>query len=492
MQELTDDQLDGLFRKSAEEFTPPFDPLAWQDMQRRLDTHEKTRPAPVPLWEHLVRWGLPALLLMLLTGGGWYAYDKNQHRATTITPGTNRPVQPVTQPTRQARQSAVLPAINKRLLLAGDKLPNKLVTTDRNKPAPAVYGNAASRVPEAVNVGTEQRDQPRNRRRALAESELVAKRTETPVVTDNQLKNAIVPASRNLSEQQTAVNQPTIANQQAAVNELLADLRPDNVPAEYPRDDAQATPSTSFDRLATRPARWPANLPFVGREVVTPAQAITEPTQPVRQPATVERGFSVRFAVSPDLSAVGLRNFARPGTNVGLLAEYRLAPRWSVQAGVLRSTKVYRASSSAYELPHQYSYWKVKPESISGQCNMLDIPINLRYDVARMVDADGQVRGRWFVSGGATSYIMSREEYTYNYANPNDPGIRNTNKLVDSISRYGFSQLNLSVGYERTINRRLSWQVEPFLKMPLKGIGYYKVNLLSTGVFFSLRYKFNP
>ncbi|WP_418346595.1 hypothetical protein [Spirosoma montaniterrae] len=248
--------------------------------------------------------------------------------------------------------------------------------------------------------------------------------------------------------------------------------------------------TTSFENLTPKPARWPNALPFVGRPVVAPAQPATETEQPARRPVVSERGLSIRFVVSPDLSAVGLRNFERPGTNIGLMAEYRLATRWSVQAGVLRSTKVYRALPSDYQLPYNYKYWPVKPESISGQCDMLDIPINLRYDVIRRADADGQVRSRWFVSAGGTSYILNREEYTYNYANPDDPAIRNTNKLIDSTSRYGFSQLNLSVGYERTINRRLSWQVEPFLKMPLKGVGFYKVNLLSTGAFFSVRYKF--
>ena len=44
MSELTDDQLDGLFRKSAEEFDPPYDPAAWQDMKTRLDAHDQTMP----------------------------------------------------------------------------------------------------------------------------------------------------------------------------------------------------------------------------------------------------------------------------------------------------------------------------------------------------------------------------------------------------------------------------------------------------------------
>ena len=67
---------------------------------------------------------------------------------------------------------------------------------------------------------------------------------------------------------------------------------------------------------------------------------------------------------------------------------------------------------------------------------------------------------------------------------PSTPKERN-----EKTGLYGFSQLNLSVGYERALSRRLSWPVEPFAKVPLKGVGFFKINLLSAGAFFSLRYK---
>ena len=73
MSELTDDQLDGLFRKSAEEFKTPFDPAAWQDMKARLDADNHIAPAnEVSVVETILRWGLPAVLLLLLVG--WVGY----------------------------------------------------------------------------------------------------------------------------------------------------------------------------------------------------------------------------------------------------------------------------------------------------------------------------------------------------------------------------------------------------------------------------------
>ena len=41
MQELPDDRLDELFRKSSEEFEPEFNPKAWEAMRRKLDDEDK-------------------------------------------------------------------------------------------------------------------------------------------------------------------------------------------------------------------------------------------------------------------------------------------------------------------------------------------------------------------------------------------------------------------------------------------------------------------
>jgi len=45
--------------------------------------------------------------------------------------------------------------------------------------------------------------------------------------------------------------------------------------------------------------------------------------------------------------------------------------------------------------------------------------------------------------------------------------------------------LNLSGGYTRILNKNISLQAEPYLKIAMDGIGYGKVNLNSGGVLFS-------
>lgn len=198
-----------------------------------------------------------------------------------------------------------------------------------------------------------------------------------------------------------------------------------------------------------------------------------------------EKGLNIRFIFSPDISSIGIQNFTKPGTNFGILAEYQISRRWAVQAGVIQSQKFYKATADQYTTGWR---WTVMPTGIDGQCKMLDVPINLRYNLFLRPRGAGRAPARWFASSGVTTYVMKNERYDYVFANPNDPRIR-YRYWEGSTGQYRFSNLNLSVGYEQPIGRRLAWQVEPFVKMPLQGIGQFKVRLFSTGIFGSIRYR---
>ncbi|MGF7216998.1 hypothetical protein GGR92_003165 [Spirosoma lacussanchae] len=527
MQELTDDQLDGLFRKSAEEFDPPFDPAAWQAMRNQLDTHDRTTSGPVQLRERLIRWGLPLvlLLMLLLIGGSWYTSHKEFSRRTTpsqsglATTGNhphplNRRVwaplafDPLTSSEPEPATERPLARVkeNKKIIPLAAATSARIKTkalsngpSSTNKPLlePATIQPVDEAVPDRPSA-VSSKPEPLPGRPATERSTSGRYRSQTRQ-TRRRLTSPDKPLTSRTDHRSLALigltgsangfkpaRQPfRIANPDwtAPVADVSSAASRPVETVDQPRMTTSSPSSVKW--LAIRPGQWPDKLAFTTRPVTA------QPDTAARQQPTslsVPRGLSVRFMVSPDLSAVGLRNFARPGTNIGLALEYRLASRWSLQAGAVWSRKVYNARPTDYELPaHWYS--KVKPTGVSGECSMIDIPVNLRYDVISRTRSNGRPPSRWFVSGGVTSYILLNEDYTYNYATPSDPAIRYWSHTVDSTTRYGLSHLNLSVGYERALSRRLSWQIEPFMKVPLKSVGYFKINLLSTGAFLSLRYK---
>ena len=539
MSELTDDQLDGLFRKSAEEFDPAFDPAVWQEMNARLDAHDQTKPNGTATWKNLLRWGLPILLLLLFMVGGWYVYRPMEGVVTPALPPTaansgagvaridNRAQSVIKSRSKKEKgEESEASAESKRFLVPRSTESNTDATRqdvlgERKTSAPKNLADRVKMLPKAV-VGTDApvainsvqdkavtpKPVTELKRKAVEfVSVAPAIRKTAPFVT--HLASVIHPENRvTIPKRRPVTAHPALmtfpGDTYAARPMSSLPVQPVEVKSGVGVPDTQTagTESTTTEKNEDRavslpgltkltmiPAAWSRPALLIERPVAW--QAGEHDVRRLVSQAYSPRGLSVRFVVSPDLSAVGLKNFARPGTNVGLLLEYRLASRWSVQAGIMQSTKVYKASTTDYTLPDYVKTWIVQPEGVDGRCRMFDIPINLRYDVAIRPRPNGQVPSRWFVSGGVTSYVMQQEDYTYQYADPTNTHIYPKNRQWSgSTGAYGFSELNLSVGYEQAISRRLSWQIEPYLKIPLRGVGYYTVNLLSTGGFFSLRYKF--
>lgn len=195
-------------------------------------------------------------------------------------------------------------------------------------------------------------------------------------------------------------------------------------------------------------------------------------------------GWSFLLSVSPDFSSTRLGRYAStPGEAFGLMVHYHFHPSLSLSTGLVRSSKVYTCSGSEYNLPR--AYWErntngVVPESVDGACTVLEIPVALQFKVWE--------RGwnKWLVSGGVSNYVMLDESYRYIFREPN-PGAKKGWESSET-SRFPFSIFHLAIGYERSLGRNMSIGLEPYVKIPMKEIGWSHLKLFTTGASLTFRY----
>ncbi|GAB3836326.1 hypothetical protein [Hymenobacter jeollabukensis] len=180
---------------------------------------------------------------------------------------------------------------------------------------------------------------------------------------------------------------------------------------------------------------------------------------------------------APELTTVRNAGFERPGHSAGIQVEYLLLPRLRLNVGLLSSMKYYQARGSDYTWPRPPMYTIPRVE---GTCRITDVPVNLRFDAMQ------GVRYRAFVSAGLSSLLMRDEQYYYHYNNYGTSYSRTWQ--VKKGSKHLFSVVNLSAGLERQLSLRWALQAEPYVKLPLGGVGAGKVRLSSGGVFFGLKY----
>jgi len=184
---------------------------------------------------------------------------------------------------------------------------------------------------------------------------------------------------------------------------------------------------------------------------------------------------------SPDFSTVGLGNFVSPGIRWNFMAEMGVSRRLKINTGITWVKNKYEAKGEDYHAPPRY--WKngISADEAYGECIMLDIPINVRYDF--LISGRHQI----FISGGASTYFLLKEDYYFEYE-ADDPDLPQ-HWGTDEVSIYPFKIINLSVGYQYNLGRKGALQIEPFIKLPTAGVGWGEVDLHTLGIYFMYKYR---
>jgi hypothetical protein len=118
---------------------------------------------------------------------------------------------------------------------------------------------------------------------------------------------------------------------------------------------------------------------------------------------------------------------------------------------------------------------------VKGTFEMLEIPLNLRYDFS--------VTGNtlFFASTGISSYLLSSENNNY-YSNPWGPRLICQTIPNPKTGNYLFSAATLSVGVETGLSNSLSLLIAPYVKMPVRNIGFGQVQMNTVGINFALKF----
>ncbi len=187
-----------------------------------------------------------------------------------------------------------------------------------------------------------------------------------------------------------------------------------------------------------------------------------------------QTGFYAGILASLDVSTIKLQRINKAGHGFELLIGYRLSKRLSVESGVNWTDKKYYSTGKYFDKTNTGIPEASKIIYTNGSCAMFEIPASVKYDFAQKKSSN------WFTTAGLSSYIMKDEQYSY-YANHSGNYYNATKKYSNSGSNL-FSVASLSFGYQLQINKHLSLRAEPYIKMPLSGIGIAKLPIASTGI----------
>ena len=198
--------------------------------------------------------------------------------------------------------------------------------------------------------------------------------------------------------------------------------------------------------------------------------------------SSFKNNFGITLSAGPDISGVHVNDAGQLTITYGGGISYSIYKKFTIRTGFYVSKKIYSVGPNDYHLPTgslgNYEYL----QNVDANCKVYEIPINLDYSFGKIKNHS------WFVSTGLSSYLMKRESYNYYYKTPAGETY-NKDWTINNKNKNFFSVLNLSGGYQYYFNKQFSIMAEPYINLPLSGIGAGKVKLNSSGLLFTLTVK---
>ncbi len=173
-----------------------------------------------------------------------------------------------------------------------------------------------------------------------------------------------------------------------------------------------------------------------------------------------------------DVSSVKLQGFDKTGHNLGFIAGINLNRHWAIETGIAINRKYYSTDGKYFKGEYPLPYYAII-ESATGDCDMYDIPLTVRYTI------NPGSKWTYTVNAGVSSYLMQEESYTYHV---NHNGNRYPRMMEYSDPEFTpFAVFTAGAGIGLNLGK-MKLGAEPYFRLPLQKMGTGKLPLQSAGL----------
>ncbi len=459
---MPDEEIDKLVRDAASQHHPPYDDTAWGKMEVLLDKHlpqKKDRRKPVIF-----------LLLFLVVGGAaFWGIKSATHNNDTVATTAN------------TASAAATPGENKLAVLPGTPVTAAPTTVDNGntttgntlassqQPGNTTAGNGS--IPGDNNGGAKNGSNFTN----IPQSTGAANDNEAYAIRRKITGNKKSRTSIKVKQPGTAAADDNIASIKTSVDKNDVTDNTTNIAVDIP-----ATKEGNNEKDAVKPEVAISKTDVAGdkKEVKPEVEktATDKNTAATSAKQKTSKSFADKFAVTvsagADLSFIELSKLGKTKPAVGAGLSYAISKHITVASGLYVTKKVYTAT------PYQYKvtgYVNPSLKEVGADCKVFEIPVSVYYSFKQVKNHN------WLAGLSLSSLLMKRETYDYFYETPGGQTYSYDKTLTNENNHY-FSVLTLSGGYQYKLNNRFSFIAEPYVKVPLTGIGLGKIKLNSTGI----------
>ena len=241
-------------------------------------------------------------------------------------------------------------------------------------------------------------------------------------------------------------------------------------------DTPDLTYNTEQPAIANKITSAGTSLPLT--KTIDEAPGIAE-----KKTDTIQRSSKIYWGIvfGPGINRVKNQKLQKPGFDIGIIAGISiLKGKASVETGLLYTQKYYFSDGKYFNMDKAGGSMPQGMEvmSLDGSSRLFEVPVKFKYKVLQ------KNRSGVFLSTGISSYLMTKEENDYlTMMNGSEQSMIGSYK---DNSRYIAVMANLGAEYNYKIGKHTLIRIEPYIQIPLKGIGIGSMPVMTTGLHFGL------
>lgn len=200
-------------------------------------------------------------------------------------------------------------------------------------------------------------------------------------------------------------------------------------------------------------------------------------TKPSPKKTKNKPGFYYGIAAGVELNKVKSQDMTKTGFNAGVILGLQINKKIAVETGLQLSQKKYYSDGKYFKPKSGSMPANMTVTSLQSTSTIIEIPVSVKYNFSKK-------KNTLYGKAGISSYIMTKESNKYNAVVSGQQ--QEVNSTYKANKGYLASDVRISAGYQRSVNKKLNIRIEPYIQIPLKSIGVGNLPVSTIGVQFVL------
>jgi hypothetical protein len=179
------------------------------------------------------------------------------------------------------------------------------------------------------------------------------------------------------------------------------------------------------------------------------------------------------IAAGAELNEVKGQPMTKAGLTGGVILGVQLNPKTAIETGVQVSQKKYYSDGKYFKPKAGSMPANMLVNSLQSTSTVIEIPVAVKYNFSKK-------KNTVYAKAGVSSYIITKEANKYQAVVSGQQ--QEVNSIYKKNHSYFASDVRISAGYQHTVAKKINIRIEPFIQIPLKGIGVGNMPVTSTGL----------